>query len=90
MATKRTTKKSVKDEISEIEHSVQAAEQEKINQSINDAFQTGKEQGALETAQRIEDILKQRSAILFLNKNDDIAKEIRDISLSIKESLISK
>ena len=83
MATKRTTKKDI-----ETEKPVEKTEQQKINEMINDSYNAGKEAGREEMAQKIEDALRNRAALLFLNKSDDIAKEVRDISTNLKTTLL--
>lgn len=79
MASKK--KQSVQ---SETEQEQQQAAQQ---QQIANAYNRGRQEGQQEVWSAVSNFLKERMLAQFVNKNDEIAKELRDLNQIISKNI---
>ena len=60
---------------------------EHTNKMINNAFENGKKEGQQEVWKAVSKFLKERMLAHFMNKNNEIAKELRDINEIISKNI---
>jgi len=86
MAT-RKKKNNEEDVTKEQAQKEEAARIEHTNKMINNAFENGKKEGQQDIWKGVSKFLKERMLAHFLNKNNEIAKELRDINEIISKNI---
>lgn len=86
MATKKK-KAEESDSAKQQAHTEEEARIEHTNKMINNAFENGKKEGQQDVWKGVSNFLKERMLAHFMNKNNEIAKELRDINEIISKNI---
>ena len=87
---KMATRKKKSEENDAAEEQARKEEEARIehtNKMINNAFENGKKEGQQEVWKAVSKFLKERMLAHFMNKNNEIAKELRDINEIISKNI---
>lgn len=71
----------------ELSKNEEEARIEHTNKMISNAFENGKKEGHQEIWKSVSNFVKERMLVHFINKNDEIAKELRQINEIISKNI---